>query len=169
MSIRYQLTGILLAFVAGTAMAQSVPSTQLDPADVRFIQEAGTAGENEIALGQLGSTNGKSGDTQSFGRQMVTDHTRANEKLTAIAVKKGTSIPTAPVADTRETERIGKLSGSAFDQAFAKKMVTDHQKAVALFEKEAKAGKDPDLRAFATETLPTLRHHLTMAEKLPGQ
>lgn len=169
MSIRYRLTGILLAFVAGTAVAQSAPSTQLDRADARFIQEAGTAGENEIALGQLGSTNGKSGDTQSFGRQMVTDHTRANEKLTAIAAKKGTSIQTTPVADTRETERIGKLSGAAFDQAFAKKMVTDHQKAVALFEKEAKAGKDPDLRAFATETLPKLRHHLTMAEKLPDQ
>lgn len=169
MSIRYRLTGFLLAFVAGSAMAQSAPSTQLDPSDVHFIQEAGTAGENEVALGQLGSTNGKSGDTQSFGRQMVTDHTRANEKLTAIAVKKGTSIPSAPVAETRETERIGKLSGGAFDQAFAKKMVADHQKAVALFEKEAKESKDQDLRAFATETLPTLRHHLTMAEKLPGQ
>lgn len=169
MSIRYGFGGALLAFAMGSAMAQSAASTQLGPADMNFIQAAGTSGENEVALGQLGSTNGKSGDTQSFGRQIVTDHTRANEKLTAIAVKKGTSIPSVRGADTRETERIGKLSGDAFDEAFAKKMVADHQKAVALFEQEAKTGKDQDLRAFATETLPTLRHHLTMAQKLPGQ
>ncbi len=47
-------------------------------------------------------------------------------------------------------------------------MVADHQKAVALFTKESTNGKDPELKAFATKTLPTLKEHLEMAKKLPG-
>jgi putative membrane protein len=47
-------------------------------------------------------------------------------------------------------------------------MLSDHRKDVSEFEKQSTKGTDPDLKAFATKTLPTLREHLQMAESLPG-
>jgi putative membrane protein len=60
------------------------------------------------------------------------------------------------------------LKGADFDHAFMKHMVSDHQEAIALFEREAKDGKDPELKDFASKTLPTLREHLKMARKIAG-
>jgi putative membrane protein len=59
------------------------------------------------------------------------------------------------------------LSGAAFDKAYAKSMVSDHTKAVAMFQKEADKGGDSGLKSFAATTLPTLQEHLTMARALP--
>jgi len=47
-------------------------------------------------------------------------------------------------------------------------MVSDHNKDVAEFEKESTKGGDPDLKAFAAKTLPTLKEHQQMAKALHG-
>ena len=48
-------------------------------------------------------------------------------------------------------------------------MVKDHEKAVALFQKQAKSGDSPELKEFASKTLPTLQDHLKMARDLSPQ
>ena len=65
-------------------------------------------------------------------------------------------------------ERLSRLSGAQFDQAYAKAMVEDHEEAVALFEAQTKNGRDAAVKEFASKTLPKLRDHLEMARKLPG-
>lgn len=60
-------------------------------------------------------------------------------------------------------DKLSKLSGADFDKAYMNEMLKDHQKDVAMFEKEANSGKDADVKAWATSTLPTLRDHLQMA------
>jgi putative membrane protein len=50
-----------------------------------------------------------------------------------------------------------------------KMMVTDHKEDIAECEKEANAGKDADVKAFAAKTLPTLKEHLQMAEQVEGR
>ncbi|MBM3547059.1 MAG: DUF4142 domain-containing protein, partial [Alphaproteobacteria bacterium] len=45
-------------------------------------------------------------------------------------------------------------------------MVEAHKKTVQLMEEQIRSGQDAELKAFATETLPTVRHHLQMAETL---
>jgi len=144
----------------GAAFAQDAASASSGhaAADAAFVKQASAAGLAEVALGQLGASQG-----------MVTDHTKANDELKSIASGKNLTVASAPMpADEKAAAALGKKSGDAFDQAFAKKMVADHQKAVALFTKESTSGKDPELKAFATKTLPTLKDHLEMAKKLPG-
>jgi putative membrane protein len=46
-------------------------------------------------------------------------------------------------------------------------MLGDHEKAVALFRKEAAAAGDSAIKAFAAKTLPTIESHLEMAKALP--
>jgi putative membrane protein len=60
-------------------------------------------------------------------------------------------------------------SGAAFDRGFIAAQVTAHQNAIALFEKEASGGSDPDLKAFAAKQLPTLRAHLKQAQDLQSK
>lgn len=152
-------------------MAQDHPASSSVAAapDAPFVQKASASGLAEVALGQLGSSQGSSADTKAFGAQMVKDHSAANDELKSIASGKNMTVAAEPMpADQKAAAAMGKKSGADFDKAFAKKMVADHQKAVALFTKESSSGKDPELKAFATKTLPTLKEHLEMAKKLPG-
>jgi putative membrane protein len=64
---------------------------------------------------------------------------------------------------------MAKLSGKEFDRTYAKMMVDDHKKAVALFKEQAEKGEDAEVRQAAATTLPTLEEHLQMAEKLAGE
>lgn len=54
------------------------------------------------------------------------------------------------------------------DQAYANNQVKAHEATVALFEKEVSEGKDAEIKAFATETLPKLKipsgHAKTLSE-----
>lgn len=145
------------------------PSTQTRAPDAKFVEAASAAGLAEVSLGKLGAAQGQSDAVKAFGQQMVDDHTKANDELKTIADGKSIPVSKLPVAaDTSAAAKIGNMKGAAFDTAFKKRMVQDHEKAVKLFTQESTSGKDPDLKAFAIKTLPTLQHHLDMAKQLPA-
>jgi putative membrane protein len=107
---------------------------------------------------------------KSFGSQMATDHSQANDNLKALAQQKGITVPDKLDASHQAAvDRLKHLSGPAFDKAFAKAMVHDHQKAVKCFQSESTTGQDNDVKDFAAKTLPTLQHHLTEAQNLQSQ
>ncbi|HEV7376419.1 MAG TPA: DUF4142 domain-containing protein [Pyrinomonadaceae bacterium] len=81
---------------------------------------------------------------------------------------KGITLPTALDAKHQALmTKMSALNGASFDRAYAKEMVKDHNKDVALFQRKAMRGADSDLKAFAQKTLPTLQEHLSMARSLP--
>jgi putative membrane protein len=148
---------------AGQAMAQ------ISTADRTFATKAAAGGEAEVVLGRLASEKAQSGQVRQFGQQMVTDHSQANQELQAIAKQKNLTLPTKPDAASTATEqRLQTSSGTAFDSAYARDMVEDHQQDVADFQKEATSGQDPALKAFAQKYLPVLQHHLQMAQQISG-
>jgi len=156
---------LVAVMATGAVCAQSAKTG----GDAMFVKEASAAGAAEVALGKLGQSQGHSDQVKQFATQMVKDHTAANEELTSLASEKGLTVATDPsAADAATAKRMGALQGAAFDAAFSKKMLADHKKAVALFQREAANGKDADLKAFAAKTLPTLKQHLSMAQALPA-
>lgn len=137
--------------------------------DKNFMKKAAEGGMAEVQLGQLAQQNGQSQDVKDFGQRMVTDHTKANDQLKQIAEQKGVTLPTdLNSKDKAEYDRMSKMKGDAFDKAYSKMMVSDHKKDVAEFKREANSGSDPDVKNFASQTLPTLQEHLQMAEKMNG-
>jgi predicted outer membrane protein len=60
-------------------------------------------------------------------------------------------------------EKLSKLSGPEFDREYMRQQLKAHEKAISLFEREANSGKDPELKAFASNTLPALREHQQLA------
>ena len=107
---------------------------------------------------------------RAFGQKMVADHLQANQELQAIAKQQNLTLPTNPdSASTSMEQRLQSSSGSAFDTAYTKDMVQDHQQDVADFQQEASSGQDPALKAFAQKYLPVLQQHLQMAQQLSGE
>ena len=66
-------------------------------------------------------------------------------------------------ADRTQYDQLSKLSGPEFDHAYMQMMVEDHEKDVAEFKQEAASGKNPAIKNFAAQTLPTLEDHLRQA------
>lgn len=129
--------------------------------DSSFYEDAAHGGIAEVEMGKLAQEKGQSKAVKDFGAMMVKDHSAANEKLKALAGKKGIQLPTSPnMAQMATRTKLQVLTGQTFDESYVKTMVKDHEEDIMKFEKEAKEGKDAEARAFATATLPTLRTHL---------
>jgi len=74
-------------------------------------------------------------------------------------------MPAGPkLKDNHEASKLSKLQGQDFDRAYMDYMVKDHEKDVKEFNKMAQNAKDPDVKAFAQQTAPTLEEHLQMAQ-----
>jgi putative membrane protein len=98
---------------------------------------------------------------------MVTDHSKANDELKALAHKLNITLPDSISSDESKTrDDLAKKSGADFDKDYVNDMVDDHKKDVKAFEDAAKNCKDSDLKAFANKTLPTLKMHLEAIEKI---
>src|SRR5207248_11415535 len=101
--------------------------------------------------------------------QLITDHQKTTEELKALvnAGKVKAMLPTA--MDSSHQSKLDKLkglSGADFDKTFDDMQQSAHKDATSLFERYAKGGENADLKAFASKHLPTLQHHLKMAEDL---
>jgi len=156
-----------------------VPSAQADEkkqagndviSDQSFVAKASLAGLAEVEFGKLGTERATNDQVKKFAQRMVTDHTRANMELKRLATNKGYTC--ADQLDQKHrmvAERLATFTGPAFDREFMSQMLKDHKEAVSLFSAEAKNGKDEDLRAWATKTLPILKQHLEMARELAQQ
>ena len=164
------LAALSLVTLAGAAIAQSSNegSGGLSSADRKFLTKAAEGNAAEVETGRLAAQQAMDPQVKQFGNQMVQDHSQANEKLTALAQSKGVQLPTTPdKSQQSEMNKLQGMSGSQFDKAYSTAMLKDHKKDVKEYEHQAKNAKDPDVKAYAEEVLPTLQHHLAMAEQLP--
>jgi putative membrane protein len=162
-------SGVLLG-----AQAPNQPATQAAAkasraiaADRAFITEVWTDGMAEVELGKLASEKASSEKVKMFGQRMVMDHGKAGDELTTLAASKQVTLPASVDAKHRAMhDQLAKLSGAQFDSAYVREMVAGHKKAVAAFTKESASGKDSEVQAWATKTLPTIREHLSKIEEV---
>lgn len=159
--------GAVLLLVAGTAVAQQAKTaTGESRADQKFVQKAAEDGLAEVDLGKLASERGTSPEVKQFGEKMANDHGAANQELASLAQSKGITMPQEPdKKDQKLRDKLAKLSSSQFDREYMKAMVKDHKKDVAEFRRQSQKAKDPDVKAWASKTLPTLEGHLQLAEQ----
>ena len=167
--MRYTKSILMSAVTAATILWGSAAFGQ-DQSAKDFVNKATIAGKTEVILARLALKNSQADDVHTFAKQMIKDHGEANVQLASIAKSKNLSVPAHIDAKHRAVvESLRTQTGAAFDAAYAKQMVADHEEAVALFKSAASANMDPDLGAFAQKTLPTLEHHKSMADALAAQ
>jgi len=153
---------MLLLPVGAASAAGSLSET-----DATFAQKAAMGGLAEVQAAKLAEQKASSPEVKQFARQMDKDHTAANQELMQIAKGKALAVPTEPdSAHKAAAQQMAQLSGTKFDQQYMQGQVADHKETVALFQKEASSGQDPQLKGFARKYLPILQHHLEMAESI---
>ena len=163
-------TLIAVAGVLGTATLVGAADTKTggrmhDPADVTFINDAAKGGLMEVELGKMAQEKAASTDVKAFGQRMVDDHSKANERLRAIAQEHGVTLTESlPRQQQQTVDHFAKLDGQAFDRAYMSAMVKDHVEDVAKFKREAGRPAQTPAKEFAADTLPTLEEHLQMAK-----
>jgi putative membrane protein len=143
--------------LAGAVQAQSTSpgqSSSLSAKDKIFMKKAAKGGMMEVTMGRVAEQSAQSEDVKSFGKRMVTDHSKANDELGSIASQKGIQLPSK--------ERSDKWTS---DKAYMDMMVKDHEKDLAEFKEEASSGSDPDVKKFADDTAKVIQEHLDLAKE----
>ncbi len=142
-------------------------AADLSTRDKSFVQKAAQGGVAEVQMAQLAQQKAGSDDVKKFAQTMIDDHTPNNEQLAKLASSKGLEPPTEPDAmQQKSMTHLQGLSGAKFDKAYIKGQVKAHTAMLKLFKAEAKSSKDTDLKGFADQTVPTIEHHLSMAQDL---
>lgn len=157
---------VAVAAAFGATVCESASAqTKLSPGDTQFAQDASQADATEIAASKLALANSSNAQVKKFAQQMIADHTKLARSLDVVATQKGLGKP--PGADSALIGKLQGLKGDDFDKVYIDEVaVGGHQKAVELFQKESESGTDAQLKAAATRALPTIRHHLAMAQQL---
>ncbi|HEV8471963.1 MAG TPA: DUF4142 domain-containing protein [Methylomirabilota bacterium] len=153
-----------LVGLAGPAVAQ-IQSEQ----DREFVRKAVSGGLVEIELGQLAMDRAVNRAVRSYATRIVQDHNRATAELRALAQRRALAAPATLEASHQARERLAGLSGAAFDRAYLQEMLREHTQNIAEFERATQIVTDPELRAWAARTLPTLHEHLALARQVNTQ
>jgi putative membrane protein len=161
----------LLGLVGFAAKAQ-IPQPDPDTTTKHFLIVASVSNLQEVSAGQLAAQKGIRPDVKEFGKMMVMDHQQAETKLLQLAKSTGYTLPPAATGGIQPDLNLKKATAD-FDRLYVHGMVVAHDNTVQTFQTYATTGKDPAVRAFAQQTLPTLKAHLeaikAIDEKIKNQ
>jgi putative membrane protein len=135
-----------------------------------FVKQVAISDIFEIESSKLAQQKATAAPVKSFASQMEKDHTKTSTELKGLVSggKVKAQLPTA-MDDSHKSklDKLKGLSGADFDKQYVSDQQSAHKDAVDLFERYAKGGDNADLKAWAGKTVPALKHHKEMADKLP--
>jgi len=169
------LSAALSVFMAGAVWAQQAnqaqdrnqtSNNQLTQQEKTFLNEAAINNMAEIQSGNMAQQKGQNSQVQDYGRMLVTDHQQNQDRLQALASRFNITLPTS--VDSQHQQQMSQmqaLNGQQFDRKFAAQEIMDHQKAIQQFQRMANSATDPDVKQYASETVPVLQQHLQRARQ----
>jgi len=169
----------LCLVLSSPAFAQSIgEKTGVDsvlgisPSTADFVKEAAISDMFEIQSSELAEQKATDPKTKSFAERMVKDHSKTSSDLKMLvdSGKVKADIPTQLDSSHQSMlDKLKSLNGADFTKQYHSDQDSGHEAAVSLFKRYADGGDNPDLKAWAGKTLPTLNDHLKMAQDLDHQ
>ncbi|OHV78819.1 DUF4142 domain-containing protein [Rhizobium sp. LCM 4573] len=174
----------MLVLLSGTAFAQignpagmgadtrmtepGIPAPhQTNNQDRLFAQLLAAGGLPEVEFGNIAGDKAKADAVRQFADMMVRDHTDANAKLKDLAEAARIPLPTELDPDHQVVrDRLDKLTDEAFDEAYIKAQIVDHQKTAQLLAWEIAFGEDAEMQRQAAAMLPVVLDHLRRAQEI---
>ena len=164
----------LAMMAAGLALALTSVGTMAGdtkPNDAQIAHIAYTAGQIDIQAAELALQKSKNKEVRDFAENMVRDHKAVNEQALALLKKlnvtpedNDTSKALVKQADAKQAE-LKKLSGAAFDKAYADNEVAYHKTVNnALQTVLIPDASNPELKGLLTTGLKIFQGHEQHAE-----
>ena len=171
------LAAVASIALAAPAFSQSVgertgvnSTLGITPKTEDFVRQVAISDMFEIESSKLAQQKAANAQVKTFAGQMVTDHGKTTTELKGLISggKVKASLPTAMDSSHQSMlDKLKGLNGADFDKEYVSNQQSAHKDAVDLFERYAKGGDNADLKAWAAKTVPALKHHKEMADKLP--
>jgi putative membrane protein len=141
--------------------------------DTTGIRLAVQSNFTEVALGRLADSRASSSQVKEFGKQMVSDHDAMNDQWSRLASKYHMRIMN-PGADYGQNgkdaiDRLEKVKGTEFDQAYMMEMIRDHEQSLSDFQRLQYSARDSEIRDLAASGVSTVQQHLTLARQVGSQ
>lgn len=134
--------------------------------DAEFLMKAAEMQLEKISLGKLAQQKGNTVEVKEFGKMMEADHNTSLTEIKTLAQSKSISIPTTVTENSKNHyDDLNKKTENDFGKSYSKMMVDQHQDAIDLYENAIEDTEDPEIRAWATTQLTSLRTHLERAKQ----
>ncbi|RWC26392.1 MAG: DUF4142 domain-containing protein, partial [Mesorhizobium sp.] len=154
---------ILASLATATCMTLALPAFAADSAQT-FVDRAAAGGMFEVDSSKIAEGKAQDQAVKDFAQKMIDDHGAANAKLETIAGEQKLTIPKE--LDAKHKADLDTLHTAKDDKSYVQMQLDAHSEAVTLFESYVKDGDNAKLETFAAETLPTLKMHKDMIEKI---
>jgi putative membrane protein len=155
------LLGAALTLFAATALAQSQSTAE-------FVSKVAQSDMLEVQASEFVAPNADA-DTKPFAEMMIRDHRATSNELKELVQSRKVPVELPAAMDAEHQKKLDdlkKLSGRDLDRQYDQMQLEAHQQAVDLFTRYSANGENSELKAWATKTLPRLKEHLAMAQKL---
>ena len=140
----------------------------ISPNTQDFVSAAANSDMLEIAAAKIAQENGNP-DEKKFAEQMAVRSHQDDERHQGMVENGDVKADLPTTLDPSSQAKLDKLRDArrrTFASEYDAMQVSAHKEAVSLFERYSRSGDNPKLKDWAGKTLPTLRHHLEMAEAL---
>ena len=155
---------------ATSSSAASSSSSPSSNPDQDFVTKAAQGNSAEVELGKIVAAKSKDPNVKQFAQMMVKDHTTALNELQELAQTKNLNFNDDLPDDAKSLQqKLSSDTGKQLDKDYMDGMVEDHQKDVQEFTDKSQNAKDPDVKQWASKTLPTLQKHLEKAQQIDAK
>jgi putative membrane protein len=162
------------AMSGGSGDTRAAPGTEGALTDAGILSRIAVANQMEVQEARLAQEHAQSAGVKELARTLERDHSMSLEKVRALQHQIGESSPAArkealEQSPDKNTDLAGR-TGAEFDEAFLARQKTLHEENIEAFENQfSSAAQNAEVRTLVQQTLPTLRQHLSMIERLQGQ
>jgi putative membrane protein len=150
----------LTVLVGGLVLGHAALAADLNKKDTEYLQKSAQGLMAEVKMGDMAQKQAADERVKQFGKRMVDDHGKDLQNLKQLASQKHVTLPDAPSKkQSKEADKLAKLSGADFDKEYVKYEMKDHKEDVEENGKTMKKAADPDVKQFASAEYQTVSAH----------
>jgi len=134
--------------------------------DRLFVLHTACGNQFEVAVAQIAQQKSQDQKVKDLAQHLIQDHTQAMQQLQPIAQKLQLELPQGlPSHKQKELQILSGMDSKMFDQKFVSMMDEDHAKDVTCYSHVSHMAQSPDVKQFASQTLPKLQQHWQMVKQ----